>query len=33
MRNNPEEKTTRAFYPLPVLGMLLFAQPAAVRRH
>ncbi len=24
MRNNPEEKTTRAFYPLPVLGMLLF---------
>lgn len=24
MRNNPEEKTTRAFYPQPVLGMLLF---------
>ncbi|WP_163769840.1 PFL_4695 family integrating conjugative element protein, partial [Proteus mirabilis] len=24
MRNNSEEKTTRAFYPLSVLGMLLF---------
>ncbi|MEY8504221.1 integrating conjugative element protein, partial [Proteus faecis] len=24
MRNNSEKKTTRAFYPLSVLGMLLF---------